>query len=230
LFLKWANHFSIFVNGLNILRGLPNETNEDIQESIDNTHFMRFLFSKNQVFYDVNTGLAIGLKSPYFKELKEKNNLHEWTVNKYVSLLPKSYIDDNDRFKLFYFTQKSYNSLWEQFEYIHLYYHTHTYKYSLMRHNNMIYYQESFNNKKIKEIVFDKPVYWDILTFCNKQVLSMEDLTHKLHEKRVQISQDDVITIVHELKKEHLLYANKDSSEIVTVINTDNINMNNYEF
>jgi radical SAM superfamily enzyme YgiQ (UPF0313 family) len=230
LFIKWAHHFSIQVDGLNILKGFPEETDEDIFDSIDNMHFMRFLLLKNRTIYNVNTGLAIGFKSPYFKEIEDKNKLCEWTVNRYTFLLSKFYIADDDRFKLFSFTQKSYNRLWEQFEHIHRYYLTHTYSYSLLRNKNVICYQEFFDNKKIKEIIFDKPIYWHILYLCNRQILSINELIQKLREKGIKKNQTKLVTIINELKKEYLLYANKDCSEIVTVINTDCITINNYEF
>lgn len=221
LFIKWANHFSIKINGLNILRGFPEETDEDIQESIDNMHFMRFLLSNNHISYNISS-LAIGIKSPYFKELEAENTLQEWTRSTYASLFPKSYFSQEDKYKLFSFTQKSYNLLWEKFEHIHQYYLTHAYRYALIQNGSEIYYQEFFDNKKIKEIVFDKPIFWHVLQLCNNEVLSIDNLAQQLHEKGFEI-QTELVCIINELKQEHLLYANKDFSEIVSVINTDTI-------
>jgi hypothetical protein len=52
-------------------------------------------------------------------------------------------------------------------------------------------------------------------------MLSIDELAQKLHEKGIKEDSEELVNMVHELKKEHLLYANKDCSEIVTIINTD---------
>ena len=82
----------------------------------------------------------------------------------------------------------------------------------------MIYY-ELYNEEIIKEIEFDlQSKYWQILTLCNQEVRSLDELhEHVIHQYNI----NDLKSIIEELNDEWLVYSNKDFSENLTIINTD---------
>lgn len=60
--------------------------------------------------------------------------------------------------------------------------------------------------------------YWKILSLCNKQICSIEMIMLELG-----LEKSFVVNIIDSLANEKLLYSNSDYSEIVTIINTENI-------
>ena len=218
LFIKWAKKYSIQVSGLNILRGLLEETDSDIRECIDNLHFLRFY--RKYMGFNIS-GLGICFSSKYYQEIEQTNSLDEWDVNPQTELLPNSYFAPIDRFKLFFYTKKNYNKLWALYEEIDKYYEAKNYEYLLISHDKTICYFEILNNIRIHEIEFNNPIYWEILKECNASVKSLSNLISSLNEKSIKIDNDEITTILLELRRKHLLYSNSDFSEIITVINTD---------
>lgn len=94
------------------------------------------------------------------------------------------------------------------------------YSYSLISNKNDIIYRELYNGLLINELEFEKEgLYWKVLSLCNKQINSLEKLVQQLN-----IAKDDLISVIDALKNEKLLYSNKDCSEIVTIINAEEIN------
>jgi radical SAM superfamily enzyme YgiQ (UPF0313 family) len=107
LFIKWAEYFSIQINGLYVIRGLLEETDNAISEGINNLYFLRF-FLQNDHFEHNMSNLGIMKSSRYFDEIDE-NELNKWNQNPLFKLLPESYIDVKDRFDLFQFAKESHN-------------------------------------------------------------------------------------------------------------------------
>lgn len=94
------------------------------------------------------------------------------------------------------------------------------YSYSLISNKNDIIYRELYNGLLINELEFEKEgLYWKVLSLCNKQINSLEKLVQQLN-----IAKADLISVIDALKNEKLLYSNKDCSEIVTIINAEEIN------
>lgn len=220
LFIKWAAHFCITIGGVNVIRNLPEEEDEDIYEAIENLRYLRF-FLKETIFEHNINRLSISKTSRYYTELKENNELGEWDTNPFLHLLPGNYIDQAEKYTLFHFTRKRSNDLWNLFEEIESYYISNEYSYHVVKLGETHIYAENFNNKKINEIEFDNPVHWDILRFCNHEVKSLEEMVTGLKSEYPETTAEEIRKITGELRDEYLLYANRDFSEIVSVINTD---------
>ncbi|MCL1969090.1 MAG: hypothetical protein FWF65_05950, partial [Bacteroidetes bacterium] len=107
------------------------------------------------------------------------------------------------------------------YEKIDKHYQESNYEYMLISLDKTIYYYEMLNSVRIRKIEFNNPIYWEILKECNASVKSLSDLSLALNEKSVKLNNDELKTILLELRRKHLLYSNSDFSEIVTVINTD---------
>lgn len=220
LFIKWAYHYNIIVGGANVLRGLLEETDEDVIESIDNLKFMRFFLVQNYFEHNLSF-LAVGKSSRYYTELEKQGKLDEWNENIFLHILPEDYIRPKDKFTLFYFTKKDLNRLWQFFERVQSHYLLNNFEYNLIELNGKIIFQEIFNKKKINEIEFNEPLHWEILKRANHKVKSLDEMYEELKMIYPETERSKVEESVRELKDEYLLYTNKDMTEMVTVFNTD---------
>lgn len=217
LFIKWAEYFSMQINGLYVIRGLLEETDDAISEGINNLYFLRF-FLQNDHFEHNMSNLGIMKSSRYFDEIDE-NELNKWNMNPLFKLLPESYIDVKDRFDLFQFAKESHNQFWECFTGIEEYFKNGQYEYNLIKYTDKICYREFYNKVLISEFKFDNPLDWSILKLANHKVVSLQYIRNNFYTMSKSIS--EICLSIDSLKKEGLLYCTEDYSELVTVINTD---------
>ena len=218
IFIKWATCLYIRIEGANIIFNLLEESKDDIIKSSNNLHFLRFYLKKG-VFQHSYSPLAIASTSRYYKKIVKDNTQYAWDHFKLASLLPSQYYVYSDRFDILSFSKNSTNPLWKNFKKQEDYYLNNTYSYNLIRDNTKVIYYELYNEEIIKEIEFDlQSKYWQILTLCNQEVRSLDEL----HEHVIpQYNINDLKSIIEELNAEWLLYTNEDFSESVTIINTD---------
>lgn len=114
LFIKWAIEYDINVVGLNVLRGLLDETDADILESIDNLYFMRFYKSVGNIKHNVSM-LAVNEMSRYYKEICSNGKTNEMYYDPVMERLPKGYVRHDDEFKIYQLVRKYQNPLWNNF-------------------------------------------------------------------------------------------------------------------
>lgn len=216
LFIKWATCYKIRVNGLNVLTGLIEETQDDVIEGINNLKYLRFYLLKNYFEHNIST-LAVACSSRYLKEMKEDEK-KEWNRDTLSKLFPDGYFDFEDRFKLFQFASIDIinSELWGSFNVIENYYKNNMYEYELLKLDQKIFYREFFNKEMINEIELDDPLYITILSQSNHSVVSLNDLC-KLNYK----NEADIIKVVDSLYDEGLLYKSYSYDEIVSVINIE---------
>lgn len=217
-FIKWANELGIRINGANVLRNLLEETADDIKESIDNLYFLRFYFQKKLVCHSYSF-LSVAKSSPYYRTLLKTNRLTEWRQSHLAQFTPESYMSLEDKFILFFdFIKPEYNHLWDTFQQIEQHYIDNIYDYQLIIENNSAFYREFYNNTLIKEIEFETDdIYWEVLQLCDDNVLSMEQITKKLGNKKSKEG-ETLSEVIFNLEKEGLLYCNDNQSEIVTIL------------
>ncbi|MDB0806760.1 radical SAM protein [Phocaeicola vulgatus] len=219
-FIKWATTFGIFISGANIIRNLPEETESHIDEGISNLYYMRFYLNEGR-FTHSHSDLAICKASKYFNSFKNKGILNQWCHSSTFDFLPQGYIKEEDKYSLILdFMKSGHDSKWDLFAKIEKHYIDNNYSYSLISNKNDIIYRELYNGLLINELEFEKEgLYWKVLSLCNKQINSLEKLVQQLN-----IAKADLISVMDALKNEKLLYSNKDCSEIVTIINAEEIN------
>lgn len=218
LCVKWCLHYGIILAGVNVIRNLFEETDEDIKEAIRNLHFQRFYLKKG-VFYHHMSLLAIAENSRYFQMLNPKQ-LERYSSDLW-QCLPKGYIREEDKFVLVTdFTLSGYNRLWDVFESVEEYYLKNRYSYSLLQNNGIVYYREFYNSNLVKELEFEMKdsVHWWVMKQCNQKVCGIEELRGML---TMQTKDESLESVIDELSAEGLLYCNDDKSQLVTVINTD---------
>lgn len=217
-FIKWANELGIRINGANVLRNLLEETTDDIKESIDNLYFLRFYFQKKLVCHSYSF-LSVAKSSPYYRTLLKTNRLTEWGQSHLAQFTPESYMSLEDKFVLFFdFIKPEYNHLWDTFQQIEQHYINNIYDYQLIIENNSVFYREFYNNTLIKEIEFETDdIYWEVLQLCDANVLSMEQITKKLGNKKSKEG-ETLSEVILNLEKEGVLYCNDNQTEIVTIL------------
>ena len=78
--LKLSEEQRLGLTGLNIIRGTPSETIEDIEESMENLKFLRFLLDKYPLF---PIKLALNKGSPYYMEMPSEQITSQWNNDPY---------------------------------------------------------------------------------------------------------------------------------------------------
>lgn len=222
LFIKFAIKYGITVSGTNVLMGIPSELEEDVHESINNLHFLRFFMGPNVNGIKLNNSqIGIYNGSRFFKEL-DKTELEKWNSNIIYDIIPKDSFD-NDRFANFGFVNKLYPNFveWEKFISLNSIYEKSNCSYRLIDNDSIIYYYEYYNGELVKSITFDEPIYWDCLKFTNNQVQDFKSLYDHLETKYDSISPSKVKDILYALKNDFLIYFNSDQSQIVSIIDTN---------
>lgn len=216
LFIKYAHEFHIAIGGLNVLRNLLEETDEDIIEGISNLHSLRFFLKRNYFSHNISK-LAVISASRYYKDVK--GELERWSESSFKRLLPKNYLAEEDKINIVEQMLPSYNYLWDTFGNIEQYYLSHTYEYIFLRQGNDIIYREYCNKELINALQIPcDSIEMDILKFANDREISVEDLIQQTNYP-VELLKDTI----KELGKEGLLYHSDDYSEIVTIVDVQKI-------
>ena len=218
-FIKWATSLGIFISGANIIRNLPEEQERHIDEGITNLCYMRFFLNEGS-FTHSHSDLAICEASKYFKKLSKDGVLDKWSNSPTFNFLPKGYINEEDKYALILdFMKIGHHPKWNLFTKIEKHYIDNNYTYSLISNKSSIIYRELYNGLLINELEFEtEGTHWKILSLCNKQICSIEMIMLELG-----LEKSSVTNIIDSLVNEKLLYSNSDYSEIVTIINTENI-------
>jgi radical SAM superfamily enzyme YgiQ (UPF0313 family) len=209
--LKLAEEQNIPLTTLNIIRGIPTETPEDVIESISNLKFLRFLLNK----YNLELSELVLFKgSPFFNELSPQerdqwwNNSHGWLEVKDLDLFSSA-----DKYEFFGFVRKNLlnSSLWDVFGICLSQYQSHGFTYNWFEYSD----GTSLIKEGEKGYILD-PTETEILTFCDTVKTFTEIRKHfpglkksKLHETLLA------------LKSEGLLYFTDDfKSFFISVIST----------
>lgn len=220
LFIKWAIEYNINVVGLNVLRGLLDETDSDILESIDNLYFMRFYKSLASINHNVSM-LAINEMSRYYKEVSKDVVTNHIYIDPIKERLPKGFIDPKDDFKIYQLTRKYQNPLWDNFIAADRFYDTHNFSYKLFSlPNNTIIYTEKQGNVDLNRLSFNcDDIHWKVLEFCNEKVRSMSEILKYF----CNVSEIDIRNVITVLHNHGILYHSSFREECVTIINTNKV-------
>ncbi len=223
LFIKFAVKYRIHVSGANVIRSLLEEADEDIFESIDNLHVMRFFLDRNDFKHHI-TSLAVMSSSRYYKEVE--NQLHSWGSNSFMDALPKSFFKKkNLEASIVELVNNKINPLWTLFQQVEEHYLNNDYTYQLLKKERSIIYNERLNNAIINTFEFDiDSLDWFILLKANESVITINDLQSKIEkEYKEEILNIELINVLEELKSIRLIYSTDNYSEIVSIIDTNNI-------
>lgn len=207
---------------VNIIKGIINETEEDVIESMNNLHFLRFFFhgEESSLFHEYVT-LVISRMAKYYSMISEEEKA-EYNTNSLADLMPDYFSNHNDRFNLFSWKKSIINNSanWEELAKKENFYLENRFTYKISQHNGIYSYRECINNKEIVNIDFDKPDCWDVLKIANERVYTFNQLQDAMTKLHPEISIERLKEILIYLKRLHLIYCNAEFSEIITVIDT----------
>jgi radical SAM superfamily enzyme YgiQ (UPF0313 family) len=204
-----------------IIQGIPTETEDDIIESINNLHFLRFFFNDDdKEFFHQYSPLNLYQGTEYFRKMtdKEKENFDQNPVADYV---PQSLIEPEERFDFFSFRRnvlKNYR-LWFDFVTIESFYRKNKFTYEIIENDSSFTYKEFLNKKEIKTVGFNNPVYYDILAEADQQIASLENMLLKLSVRYQDLTSGKLIEYLAELRFYYLLYYDDKFSGIISLIN-----------
>ena len=217
-FVKFALKYDIDPL-VNIIIGLLDETEDDIQEGMDNLHFLRFFYSKEEdsLYHDYVT-LVISRMSKYFGMLS-KEEKEEYTINDITYLLPEPFSNHKDRFNLFSWKKPNitFADKWNELQEHEKHYIENAYRYKVELNSGVYNFKEYCNDKLIVD--FDLlDAYWSVLQLANDRVIKFTDLLAAINQQHPELTSKQLLTILEKLKAMHLIYCNRDFDNVITVI------------
>ena len=223
LAIKFFLKYNIAVNGANILNGIPNEVEEDVSESIKNLYFMRFFLGKEKIIHRCSQ-FTLYKKSRYYKLMKEDEK-EKYDYNIWEYFFPEKMRSRKLGFNLLFYKKKvlNYSEEWDNFWKINNFYESNQFYYKILDHNGVYFYEEYFNENKINSFIFNDMIYWNILEEANDHLVSFDGLYKSISCKHPKSNITEIKEKLNELKKEYLIYFNKDYNNIISVIDVKNV-------
>jgi radical SAM superfamily enzyme YgiQ (UPF0313 family) len=207
--LKTGKRYKLNIEGLNIIRGIPTETKEDVLESCENLKFMRFLL--NQYTFRL-TLLGLYKGSPFFKEMPEEKRDKLKHERMWEELAPLDIIPEVDRFEFFGFPpeRSEHFPLWYDFAMImdSLKQQNHTYTWIEYKDGSFI----EEKGPRTYKYILDRDET-DILIFSDS-VRSFSDI----HKHVPHISKDALHQVLAALRENGLLYCDNNLQRIISVV------------
>ena len=199
--LKAGNQYNLPLPGLNIIRGIPTESEEDIIESQKNLKFFRFLIPH----YDLDpTTFMLFKGSPFYDEMsgEERETWREELL--WEEIAPLHLIQDANRFEFFSFRSGTFRNciLWDTFESLLKFYKEQNYSYGWI---------ESPQGSRIEEMGSKSHEYvlnrdeTDILIYCDS-IRTFSELKQEFSH----LSEEQLLDLMSGLKDSGLLYYWKD--------------------
>ncbi len=204
----------------NVIKHIPGETEDDVQECINNLHFLRFFYNDSVVSFSHNyVTLVLSSMSRYYK-LLPNDEIARYDTDDLSYLLPKSFSDNAERFHLFRYQKDVPDNQreWDKLTEVEKYYQSNNFTYKVQEHKGVIYYTEYCNDTEIENIVFGEPEYAFVLKACNQQVRSLSSIFDEVKNQFPNITSARLKEILGNLKSSYLLYCDNEFSNIVSVI------------
>jgi len=205
---------------VNVIKHVPGEKEEDIQECIDNLHFLRFFYNNSIVsFSHIYVNLVLSSMTKYYSYMDNEER-EKYDIDDVTYLMPDYFSNNEDRFHLFRFEKnvKSNIAEWEKLIEIEEYYKNNKFGYKIQENNGRVYYTEYINDTEIENIVFGELEYGSILNILEEKVSSFTDVYSAMQKIYPKISERRVQEILSHLKEAYLVYFNNEFSNIVSVI------------
>ena len=218
-FVKYAMKFGMDPL-VNIIKGIIDETEEDVIESMQNLHFLRFFYNGTEasLFHDYAT-LVISKMTKYFTMISEEEK-EKYDKNEIAYLLPEHFSNHKERFCLFRWqkTEVENSAQWDKLFEKENFYINNRFTYKLSEKDGIPNYVEYLNGREIQKIDFKDIDYWNTLKAANQKVCTFDELLEALKNIKLEFTDAKLRKILTELKALHLIYCNADLSEVITII------------
>ncbi len=205
---------------VNVIKHVPGETEEDVQECMDNLHFLRFFYGDSVITFSHDyVPLVLSSMSRYYK-LMPDDELANYQSDDLSYLLPNSFSNHTNRFHLFrYKRDVAANAReWDKLQEVEAYYKRHRFTYKVQEHNGVLYYTEYCNDEEIENIVFGEPEYACVLKATEQQVCAFEQLLMTVKQTLPSISETRLKEVLHNLRQSYLVYCNAEYSNVISLL------------
>jgi radical SAM superfamily enzyme YgiQ (UPF0313 family) len=203
--LKAAERYGLSLDGLNIMRGIPAESKEDIIHSITNVKFLRFLintFALRPAILELHKG------SPFYNDMSEENR-KKWNYNRFWEEIGFSgQISEADRFEFFGFYRGKPAFSWDDFEAVLASYKQQNRSYTWIEYEDGSFIEESGPN--VCKYVLDRDET-DILIFCN----SLRSLS-QVKEEFSHMDEEALCGLLKDFHEHGLVYC--DSTRVISIL------------
>ncbi|MCU4177084.1 B12-binding domain-containing radical SAM protein [Carboxylicivirga sp. N1Y90] len=205
---------------VNVIKHIPDETEADVQECIDNLHYLRFFYKDPVVeFTHIYVDLVLSSMSKYYSMLSEEER-ETYNTDDLSYMLPAEYSNHEDRFHLFRFKKdKPANEReWKKLVEVEEYYKQNKFSYKIQELNGICYYTEYCNDEEIENIVFGEPEYAFILKATEKCVRTFSELLTDIQVPHPLVTEERLKELLSHLKASYLIYCNAEYSNIISLI------------
>ncbi|WP_289054344.1 B12-binding domain-containing radical SAM protein [Carboxylicivirga marina] len=221
-FIKYSlkNGINPFVN---VIKHVPGETEEDVQESMDNLHYLRFFYNHPIIEFSHNyVCLVLSSMSKYYKLMPDAE-IANYHTDDLSYLMPEHFSNHKERFHLFRFQRDAAANFreWNKLEEAEAYYKQHRFSYTVQQHNDVLYYTEYCNGSEIENIVFGEPEYGFVLKVTGKCVMSFDALFDLARVEFTAITEERLKEVIANLRSSYLLYCTAELDNVVSLIDVD---------
>ena len=207
---------------VNVIKHVPEETEEDVQECINNLHYLRFFYNNSIVaFSHIYVSLVLSSMTKYYSSMSsdERKNYNNDNL---TDLMPNYFSNSENRFHLFRYEKNvaSNKKEWDKLKEIEDYYSTNRFNYTILENNGVFYYTEYCNDVEIENIVFGEPEYGYVLKAIEHKVCTFTGLFDEMKKVYIRLTKQRLKEILTNLKQAYLIYFNAEFSNIVSIIET----------
>ncbi|MBI9069365.1 MAG: radical SAM protein [Salinivirgaceae bacterium] len=209
---------------VNVIKHVPEETEDDVMESLNNLHFLRFYYHNSIVpFFHTYVSLVLSSMTKYYAFMSDEER-NTYNVDSLTYLMPDHFSNNENRFHLFRFENNIPSNVkeWNNLTETENYYKSNKFSYKIQENKGIYYYTEYCNETEIANITFGEPEYGFILKATQNQIRSFADLFLKMEDAFDGISEERVKEILTNLKGSYLIYFDKEFSNIVSIIDLKN--------
>ncbi len=209
---------------VNVIKHVPGETEEDVQECINNLHFLRFFYNNSIVsFSHIYVSLVLSSMTKYYSAMSNDER-KKYDCDDITYLLPDYFSNTENRFHLFRYEKNVPDNLkeWNKLIDVENYYKTNKFSYKIQENNGVFYYTEYCNDTEIENIVFGETEYGYILKALEAKICKFTELHSSMIKIYPNITENRVKEILTNLKSSYLIYYNTEFSNIVSLIQLKN--------
>ena len=208
---------------VNIIQEVPNETDDDIVESTNNLHFLRFFFHLNGIEFNHDfISLNLYKGTEYFRKMphEEKEN---YGIHAFSDYMPESFIAKQERWDFFSYRRNFplNSTLWYHFMSIERFYRKNKFTCEVVSEEQGLVFKEYFNNELIKNLSLIHPLYYRILAETENNIVSLAGLEQKFKAEYPELTENKLKELLNVLKSNYIIYCSDDFLSIISIINID---------
>lgn len=213
-YVKTAYTYHIPLYFVNMIINMPDETTEDIIESIENLKYLRFFLDPVN-FRHLLIPVEVNSISRYYPKIK--NEIGNWfpsklSYNFLTNCFSKEYCWD-----IFSYTKQSRHYLWNTFINIEKYYLENKHTYHILKVENNFKYIEYINGIEMVQLhIENSSIYYYILKNTNN-ITSLNSILVELKQKG--FNENCIINAINSLSQKGILFHSPDYSELISIIN-----------